>query len=118
MSAELWAINASRTTRTNPMPGKRFNMSRRQNHIAFALIVLSAAACGDDDESSDTNAQSTDAGADVSADSGAKKPAAGRGGGGDGATSGRGGRGGAAAAAEGGKGGSGGQKSDADDDKE
>jgi hypothetical protein len=80
-------------------------MSSRQNHFALALIVLSTVACSDDGESTDTNAQSTDAGADVAADSGAEKSDAGRGGRGDSAASGRGGRGGAPAAAEGGSGG-------------
>lgn len=76
-------------------------MSRRQTHTALALVVLSAVACSDDSDSSDTNAQSTDSGVDASADSGAEKPAGGKGGGG--------GRG-APAAGTGGKGGTGGAR--------
>lgn len=77
-------------------------MSRLHTHTALAFILLSAAACGDDNESSETNAQTADSGTDTSVDAGAEKPSAGRGGS---AAGGRGGRGGA-----GGKGGAGGAR--------
>jgi hypothetical protein len=93
-------------------------MSRRHTHTVLAFILLSTAACSDDAESSETNAQSADSGTDASVDAGAEKPAAGRGGS---AAAGRAGRGGAPAGGKGGAGGArdaGAEEADEEDKKD